>query len=77
MKLHQYSAKQAYSLLFLAAISIGLEMNFSDDVMRRALANFAGVKRRFTKTGEANGVTVIDDYGHHPVEISAVLSAAL
>ena len=41
-----------------------------------ALANFRGVKRRFTKTGEVGGITVIDDYGHHPVEISAVLSAA-
>ena len=42
----------------------------------RALANFAGVKRRFTRTGSWNGVTVIDDYGHHPVEIAAVLKAA-
>jgi UDP-N-acetylmuramate--alanine ligase len=44
--------------------------------MRKALAGFKGVKRRFTKTGEANGVTVVDDYGHHPVEIAAVLRAA-
>ena len=44
--------------------------------MRQALAGFTGVKRRFTKTGEVNGVTVIDDYGHHPVEIKAVLKAA-
>ena len=42
----------------------------------QALAGFGGVKRRFTKTGEANGITVIDDYGHHPVEIAAVLKAA-
>ena len=42
----------------------------------RRLAGFGGVKRRFTRTGEWNGVTVIDDYGHHPVEISAVLKAA-
>ena len=60
----------------LAAIGIGLEMSFSDAVMRRALAEFAGVKRRFTKTGEVGGITIIDDYGHHPVEISAVLDAA-
>jgi UDP-N-acetylmuramate--alanine ligase len=45
-------------------------------VIRKGLANFAGVKRRFTKTGEVDGVTVIDDYGHHPVEIAAVLNAA-
>jgi UDP-N-acetylmuramate--alanine ligase len=60
----------------LAAIAIANEMGIADDVVRRALAKFAGVKRRFTKTGEANGVTVIDDYGHHPVEIKAVLAAA-
>ena len=42
----------------------------------RRIAGFGGVKRRFTKTGEWNGVTVIDDYGHHPVEIAAVLKAA-
>ncbi len=44
--------------------------------LRSALAGFAGVKRRFTRTGEAGGITVIDDYGHHPVEIAAVLKAA-
>ena len=60
----------------LAAVAVGWEMGISPDVIRRALANFSGVKRRFTKTGEAGGVTVIDDYAHHPVEISAVLSAA-
>ena len=48
----------------------------SDDLIRGALASFGGVKRRFTRTGEWNGVTVIDDYGHHPVEIAAVLKAA-
>ncbi|MFN7145800.1 MAG: glutamine--fructose-6-phosphate transaminase (isomerizing), partial [Myxococcota bacterium] len=47
-----------------------------DDVMRGSMAKFQGVKRRFTKTGEAGGITVIDDYGHHPVEIAAVLRAA-
>ena len=44
--------------------------------IRKALAGFGGVRRRFTKTGEWNGVTIIDDYGHHPVEIAAVLKAA-
>jgi UDP-N-acetylmuramate--alanine ligase len=60
----------------LAAIAVGNEMGIADDVLRSALARFSGVKRRFTKTGESNGVTVIDDYGHHPVEIAAVLKAA-
>ena len=60
----------------LAAFAVGHEMGLDEKVMRRALATFAGVKRRFTKTGEVDGVTVIDDYGHHPVEISAVLRAA-
>ncbi len=60
----------------LTTIAIAREMGFDDDVVRKALATFAGVKRRFTKTGEAYGITVIDDYGHHPVEIAAVLRAA-
>src|SRR5882672_7077278 len=60
----------------LAAIAVANDLGIHDNVVRRALAAFAGVKRRFTKTGEANGVTVIDDYGHHPVEIAAVLRAA-
>jgi UDP-N-acetylmuramate--alanine ligase len=60
----------------LAAIAVGHEMGIEEKVMRKALATFAGVKRRFTKTGEVDGITVIDDYGHHPVEIAAVLKAA-
>jgi UDP-N-acetylmuramate--alanine ligase len=60
----------------LAAIAVANEMGIHDNVVRRGLASFAGVKRRFTKTGEAGGVTVIDDYAHHPVEIAAVLRAA-
>ena len=60
----------------LAAVAIGQEMGLDDDVIRKGLAEFGGVKRRFTKTGEADGITVIDDYGHHPVEIAAVLDAA-
>ncbi|MBR0751426.1 UDP-N-acetylmuramate--L-alanine ligase [Bradyrhizobium jicamae] len=59
-----------------AAIAVAHELGVSDDVIRNAMASFGGVKRRFTKTGEWNGVTVIDDYGHHPVEIAAVLKAA-
>ncbi len=60
----------------LSAIAVAQEMEIADDVMRQALANFGGVKRRFTRTGEVNGITIIDDYGHHPVEIAAVLDAA-
>ena len=59
-----------------AAIAVAHELGLSDDTIRKALAGFGGVRRRFTKTGEWNGVTIIDDYGHHPVEISAVLRAA-
>jgi UDP-N-acetylmuramate--alanine ligase len=60
----------------LAAVAIGAEMEIDDATLRTAFASFRGVKRRFTKTGEAGGITVIDDYGHHPVEIAAVLKAA-
>ncbi len=59
-----------------AAIAVAHELGISDEAIRTALAGFGGVKRRFTRTGEWNGVTVIDDYGHHPVEIAAVLKAA-
>src|ERR1700726_2220332 len=59
-----------------AAIAVAHELGLSDDTIRKAIAGFGGVKRRFTKTGEWNGVTIIDDYGHHPVEIAAVLKAA-
>src|SRR5437588_9960226 len=59
-----------------AAIAVARELGVSDHAIRTAMAGFGGVKRRFTRTGEWNGVTVIDDYGHHPVEIAAVLKAA-
>jgi UDP-N-acetylmuramate--alanine ligase len=59
-----------------SAIAVAHELEIADDVIRAALAKFGGVKRRFTKAGEWNGVTIIDDYGHHPVEIAAVLKAA-
>jgi UDP-N-acetylmuramate--alanine ligase len=59
-----------------AAIAVAHELGVSDEMIRKALKNFGGVKRRFTRTGEWNGVAVIDDYGHHPVEIAAVLRAA-
>jgi UDP-N-acetylmuramate--alanine ligase len=60
----------------LAAVAVAHEMEIGDQVVRGAFAGFRGVKRRFTRTGEAGGITVIDDYGHHPVEIAAVLKAA-
>lgn len=60
----------------LTTVVIANEMGLDDAVVRRALSGFAGVKRRFTQTGIVDGVTIIDDYGHHPVEISAVLDAA-
>ena len=59
-----------------AAVAVAHELGVADDVIRSALAKFGGVRRRFTKTGTWNGVTIIDDYGHHPVEIAAVLRAA-
>ncbi|MFH1804251.1 MAG: UDP-N-acetylmuramate--L-alanine ligase [Pseudomonadota bacterium] len=60
----------------LAAITVALELGIADDKIVSAFDGFTGVKRRFTKTGEVDGVTIIDDYGHHPVEIRAVLKAA-
>ncbi|MBT5430536.1 MAG: UDP-N-acetylmuramate--L-alanine ligase [Rhodospirillaceae bacterium] len=60
----------------LAAISIAIELNIADEVIRNGLQKFEGVKRRFTITGIVHGIKIIDDYGHHPVEISAVLAAA-
>jgi UDP-N-acetylmuramate--alanine ligase len=59
-----------------SAIAVARELKISDDAIRGAMAGFGGVKRRFTRAGEWNGVTIIDDYGHHPVEIAAVLKAA-
>lgn len=59
-----------------AAIAVAYHLGMKPDQIRAALKNFGGVKRRFTKTGEWKGVTIFDDYGHHPVEIAAVLRAA-
>jgi UDP-N-acetylmuramate--alanine ligase len=59
-----------------SAIAVAHELGIPDDKIKSALAKFGGVKRRFTKVGEWNGATIIDDYGHHPVEIAAVLKAA-
>lgn len=60
----------------LSALAIAREMNVPAAIIKTALKNFSGVKRRFTKTGDVDGITIIDDYGHHPVEIQAVLKAA-
>ena len=59
-----------------SAVAVAHELGIPDDAIRKALANFGGVKRRFTRVGEWNGAIIIDDYGHHPVEIAAVLRAA-
>ncbi|MCE1229235.1 MAG: UDP-N-acetylmuramate--L-alanine ligase [Firmicutes bacterium] len=60
----------------LAAIGVALEMGLETEVIRASLAGFTGADRRFSKRGERKGVTVIDDYGHHPTEIAATLEAA-
>jgi UDP-N-acetylmuramate--alanine ligase len=60
----------------LAAIAVGRELGAPEKAIRKGLATFGGVRRRFTFTGEARGVRVVDDYGHHPVEITHVLKAA-
>ena len=60
----------------LSAVAVCRHLGMKTEEIRAALANFGGVNRRFTKVGEVDGVTIIDDYGHHPVEIAAVLKAA-
>jgi UDP-N-acetylmuramate--alanine ligase len=60
----------------LAALAAAVEAGVSDDIIRSTLASFSGVKRRFSRVGEWQGVVIYDDYAHHPVEIAAVLRAA-
>ncbi|MBY4892609.1 UDP-N-acetylmuramate--L-alanine ligase [Rhodobacteraceae bacterium N5(2021)] len=60
----------------LAAVAVARHLGMKADEIRDALAGFKGVNRRFTRVGEVGGITIIDDYGHHPVEIAAVLKAA-
>jgi UDP-N-acetylmuramate--alanine ligase len=60
----------------LAAIAIGVELKFSDEVIKNAFVDFKGVKRRFTRTGIVNDITIVDDYAHHPAEIVATLKTA-
>ena len=74
--LHLPMAGQHNVLNALAAIAVARELAVPIDAIRKGLSSFAGVKRRFTTTGVANGVRIVDDYGHHPVEIASVLTAA-
>ncbi len=60
----------------LSAIAVARHLGMKRSEIREALAKFGGVNRRFTRVGEVDGVTIIDDYGHHPTEIAAVLKAA-
>ena len=60
----------------LASIAVAVELGARDDQVRQSLKAFGGVKRRFTPVGEWNGIKIIDDYAHHPVEIEACLKAA-
>jgi UDP-N-acetylmuramate--alanine ligase len=60
----------------LAAIAIGVELEVPVDLIRRGLAAFTGVERRFHLRGETEGIMVVDDYGHHPTEVKATLAAA-
>jgi UDP-N-acetylmuramate--alanine ligase len=69
-------AGQHNALNALAAIAVARELSVSEADIRKGLTGFGGVRRRFTTTGVADGVRIIDDYGHHPVEIGSVLTAA-
>jgi UDP-N-acetylmuramate--alanine ligase len=60
----------------LSAIAVARHLGIAPETIRQALAGFKGVNRRFTRVGDWNGIPIIDDYGHHPVEIAAVLKAA-
>src|SRR5262249_40853818 len=60
----------------LAAVAVGLELGLPFERIAAGLAEFRGVERRFDVRGEPNGILVVDDYGHHPTEIAAVLAAA-
>ncbi|HEX3363783.1 UDP-N-acetylmuramate--L-alanine ligase, partial [Phenylobacterium sp.] len=74
--LHLPMAGHHNAMNALAAIAVARELSVSAEDIRKGLAGFGGVRRRFTTTGVANGVRIIDDYGHHPVEIASVLKAA-
>jgi UDP-N-acetylmuramate--alanine ligase len=75
-RLHLPMAGRHNVLNALAAIAVARELGVSHEAIRNGLAGFGGVKRRFTTVGQGRGVRVVDDYGHHPVEIASVLRAA-
>jgi len=75
-ELHLHVPGRHNLLNALAAVAVGLELGLSFDRVASALAEFKGAERRFDVLGEAAGVMVVDDYGHHPTEIAAVLAAA-
>ncbi|WP_039456669.1 UDP-N-acetylmuramate--L-alanine ligase [Candidatus Jidaibacter acanthamoebae] len=60
----------------LAAVVVALKLNISKELIQKGLSTFQGVKRRFTKVAEINGISIIDDYAHHPIEIKATLKTA-
>jgi UDP-N-acetylmuramate--alanine ligase len=74
--LHLPMAGHHNTLNALAAIAVARELSVSEADIRKGLKGFEGVKRRFTTTGVTDGVRIVDDYGHHPVEIASVLKAA-
>src|SRR6185369_7167014 len=74
--LHMPMAGHHNTLNALAALAVARELSVSEADIRKGLVGFEGVKRRFTTTGVTDGVRIIDDYGHHPVEIASVLKAA-
>ena len=74
MKLHALGRHNVQNAL--AAVAVGLALGMGEDAIRKGLDSFAGVKRRFTHAGTAQGIRVIDDYAHHPVEIRTVLATA-
>ena len=74
--LHLPMAGHHNAMNALAAIAVARELGVTPEKIREGLAGFGGVRRRFTTTGVANGVRIVDDYGHHPVEIASVLKAA-
>ena len=65
-----------YSQNCLSAIAVADELGIKDEIFYQALKGFKGVKRRFTVVGTVKGITIIDDYAHHPVEIETVIKAA-
>jgi UDP-N-acetylmuramate--alanine ligase len=74
--LHMPMAGMHNVLNALAAVAVARELSVGPEAIAAGLTGFGGVKRRFTTTGTSGGVRVIDDYGHHPVEISSVMKAA-